>query len=274
MFYLFNYLLAAAWLLSLDANAEKLPLWEAGGGIGVINFQNYRGTTERTIYLLPVPYFVYRGQYIQIDRQNARGIFYKSDEIELDISFNGSVPVRSRDNAIRAGMPDANPTFEIGPVAKLAMVRAFENLPDVSLRLPIRPVLATDFHSVKHVGWIFQPQINVNWNNVKNQGWNIGMITGPIFADKNYHQYFYGVDPAYSTVSRPAYFAGGGYSGFQFLASISKRYPEYWVGGYLKYDYLNGAVFADSPLVNSKQAVTFGFAATWIFSKSKLLSLH
>ena len=43
------------------------------------------------------------------------------------------------------------------------------------------------------------------------------------------------------------------------------------MGGFVKWDTLNGAVFADSPLVKSKQYLTVGFAVTWTFDKSDKL---
>jgi outer membrane scaffolding protein for murein synthesis (MipA/OmpV family) len=36
----------------------------------------------------------------------------------------------------------------------------------------------------------------------------------------------------------------------------------------MKWDDLNGAVFADSPLVKNKQYFTLGFAVTWVLGKS------
>src|SRR3546814_5015082 len=53
----------------------------------------------------------------------------------------------------------------------------------------------------------------------------------------------------YATADRPAYDAKSGYAGSQFLMSLSKRYPKYWLGAFARWDSLAGAVFADSPLV-------------------------
>lgn len=263
------YGLALVGLLSSAAKAEELPLWEAGAGVGVINFPSYRGSSNRQTYVLPVPYLVYRGEFLQIDRQRARGIFFKSGRVELDISLNGAVPVRSKDNLVRQGMPDLASTFEIGPSAKVALTRSADGKSDLSLKLPVRPVFATDLSTFRNAGWIFQPQLNANLRDAGDSGWNLGLAVGPLFADRNYHQYFYGVDAAYATPTRPAYSASGGYSGFQFIGSISKRFPSYWIGGYMKYDDLHGATFLNSPLVSKNNAFTAGFAVTWIFAESK-----
>ena len=89
-----------------------------------------------------------------------------------------------------------------------------------------------------------------------------------IYSDRRYHGYFYDVAPQYATPARPAYTASGGYAGTQFIMALSKRHEGYWTGAFMKWDSLKGAVFADSPLVKSKQYFTIGFAITWIFDKS------
>jgi outer membrane scaffolding protein for murein synthesis (MipA/OmpV family) len=91
-----------------------------------------------------------------------------------------------------------------------------------------------------------------------------------VFSDQRYNQYFYGVDPAFATASRPAYHAGGGYGGTQLIVALSKRYREFWVGGFAKWDTLNHAVFADSPLVKTHQYFGAGVALAWMVGESKI----
>jgi outer membrane scaffolding protein for murein synthesis (MipA/OmpV family) len=89
-----------------------------------------------------------------------------------------------------------------------------------------------------------------------------------LFGNKRYHNYFYGVAPQFATPERPAYEAGGGYAGMQWIAALSKHYPSYWVGGFMRADTLSGAVFETSPLVRQKDAFSVGIAASYIFSRS------
>jgi MipA family protein len=243
----------------LAARADKFPLWEAGAGVAVINFPDYRGSDERQAYVLPVPYFVYRGEFLKVDRQKVRGLFFKSERAELDMSLNGSVPVNSRDNRARQGMPDLDPTLEADQRSEL------------QLRLPLRTVIASDFSTVRHVGWVFQPQLNLDILDVRGSGWNLGFLTGPVFADRKYHRYFYGVEQRFATPERPAFSAKGGYAGSQFIAGVSKRYPRFWLGGFVKWDTLERAAFEDSPLVKTKQYFTAGFAISWIFKQSETM---
>ena len=262
-------LLLAAGLAALPALAEQLPLWEAGAGVAAINFPEYRGSDERQSYVLPLPYFVYRGDFLQVDDQRVRGLFFKNDRAEMDVSINGSVPVKSNDNGARRGMPDLDPTLEIGPSLNFFLHRSHDRKVKLDLRLPLRAVIATNLRHAKHAGWIFQPNLNIDVRDVLgNDGWNLGLLAGPVFADRRYHQYLYNVDPTFASADRPAYSASGGYAGSQFIAALSKRFPAFWVGGFMKWDTLQGAVFADSPLVRTRQYFTAGIGVAWVFARS------
>ena len=119
-------------------------------------------------------------------------------------------------------------------------------------------------------GWLFQPQLN--WDNADflgTHGLNLGLVVGPVFGSAKYHQYFYNVDPAFATAGRPAYQAHGGYAGTQFIGALSRRFSDFWVGGFMKYDYLRGAAFDDSPLTKSKSGFSAGIAVLWVFAESK-----
>jgi len=254
-----------------DAQTEIKPLWEIGAGVAAINFPIYRGANERRAYLLPVPYIAYNGEVIQVNRERVRGLIFRKDKVEMDISMNGSVPAKSSDSVERQGMPDLDPTLEVGPSLNTHFYYSDDKRVNFDMRLPVRGVVASDFKHVQSAGWLFQPQLNLDARNVDHSGWNIGLVGGLIFADRRYHQYFYNVAPQYATASRPAYTASGGYSGTQFIFAFNKREGRRWMGGFVKWDDLKGAVFADSPLVRSKQYLTFGFAITWVLDKSDKL---
>lgn len=252
-----------------QAAAEGKPLWEAGAGIGVVNFPDYRGSDERSTFVLPIPYFVYRGEFLKVDRDSVRGRLFESERLKLDVSLNGSVPVDSDDNEAREGMDDLDPTLEVGPVLKYHAWRSEDETMQLDLRFPLRAVISTE---PEHIGWIAQPQLNLDiLNPFGYKGWKLGLLTGPVFGDEEYHDYFYGVDPQFARPGRPAYEADGGYAGAQVIAALSKRFPKMWVGGFLKWDTLDGAEFEDSPLVKDKSNFTAGFAITWVLKVSEEL---
>jgi outer membrane protein len=267
------FLLACALLMpggfsAQRAQAEQLPLWEVGAGFAGIDFPVYRGSSERRAYLLPFPYFTYHGEHLQVTRERVRGLLLRRNDVEMDISVNGSVPAKSSDTLGRHGMPDLDATLEIGPSLNVHMLYSEDKKTNFDLRLPVRRVFASNFYHVQAVGWVFQPQLDLDFIDVRHSGWNMGFVAGPIFADSYYHQYFYSVAPQYATPTRPAYTATGGYSGKQFIWALNKRYPDFWTGGFMKWDDLNGAVFANSPVVTSKQYFTVGWAVSWILDRS------
>ena len=260
---------AASILLASSAIAEQVPQWEIGAGAAYIDFPDYRGSNERETYVLPIPYVIYHGDILKVDRQRVRGLLFHTEAAELDVSVNGTVPVRN--NGARQGMPNLDPTFEIGPALNISLHKSESNHAQLELRLPLRSVIATDFSYLRDIGFMFQPQLNLDVQNVFDQtGWNLGMGAGPIFTDRRYNQYFYGVDASYARPDRPVYTASGGYAGSQVVAALTKRFPSYWISGFVKWDRLQGAAFEGSPLVKSKESATFGFAVSWVFAESSI----
>ena len=261
------FLLMISLPVSLQARAELLPLWEAGAGVAGISFPDYRGSARHRSYLLPVPVFIYRGDVFQVDREKVRGLVFKSDNAELDVSINGSVPIKSNDNPVRSGMPDLDPTLEIGPSLNVKLADSQDAR--LTLRLPLRAVIASDFRLVHSAGVLANPNLNLDLKAV--QGWRLGLVAGALVADRKYHDYFYGVAPEYARPGRAAYRAPGGYSGAQFIAALSRRFDPVWVAGFVKYDVLNRAAFEASPLVERRNNFSTGIAVTWVFARSATL---
>ncbi len=258
------------WTVSAaTAPAESLPLWEAGIGAAIVDFPDYRGANERHTYAQPFPYLEYRGEFLKADRERVRGVLFARPGTELNLSINGTTPVNSADNQARAGMPYLDLTLEVGPNLEVNVWRG-ANGHKLDLRLPLRAVIATNFRHAQDAGWVFQPQLNADFRNLGSDGgWQLGVAAGPLFATRRNHQYFYRVESQFATSARPTYDASGGYSGTQFIAALSKRFPEFWIGAFARYDRLNGAAFVDSPLVKSREAFSAGLAVSWIFARSR-----
>ena len=251
-----------------SAHAEQRPLWEAGLGAGAVTFPDYRGSDRTQTYGLPVPYFVYRGDFLKADRNGVRGRFFDSDRVELNVTMNASAPVDSKDNPTRQGMPDLKPTVEIGPSLDLTLWRAADKRAKLDFRLPLVTGVTIE-GSPRSTGWQFSPRLNLDLQDPAGMaGWNLGLVAGPLFSDRKQHQYFYSVSQEFATAGRPAYEARRGYAGAQFLVAVSKRFPSYWVGGFVRYDTLSGAVFNDSPLVKRSSYLAGGIAVAWIIGES------
>ncbi|MEO8751991.1 MAG: MipA/OmpV family protein [Casimicrobiaceae bacterium] len=248
--------------------ADEKPLWELGAGITTLAFPDYRGSDQTRTYVLPIPYVIYRGDFLKADRDGVRGIFFQNENIKLHGSVGASFPVDSNDNDARQGMPDLKPTVEFGPALDITLWTAASTDMKLSLRLPVRFAFTVE-RSPEYIGWLFSPRLNLDIDNVGGmQGWNLGLFASPAYGDARLHSYFYSVAPAYATPDRPAYTASAGYNGMEFLAAVSKRFPNYWVGGFVRFDTLAGASFIDSPLVKTRGYFAAGLAVAWIFAES------
>jgi MipA family protein len=248
---------------------SKRPLWELGLGVAGLRLPDYRGSDQSRSYLLPLPYIVYRGTWLKADRDGARALLFDSQRVKVDVSVAASTPSRSKDNTARQGMPNLDGIGEIGPNLNITLAKSTASRWKLDLRLPLRAAVSLT-RSPDFVGTTFSPNLNLDIAGVGG-GWNLGLLTGPVFADRKYHEYFYGVDPAYATAQRPAYQAHGGYGGWQALAATSRRFGNMWVGGFVRYDSLRGATFEDSPLVRRSSALTLGFGVSWILATSSEL---
>lgn len=249
--------------------AEEKPLWEVGAGVAALSFPAYRGADQRSNFLLPVPYFTYHGKIFKADRHGLRGELFDSDRLELTVSAALSPPASSDDIAARAGMPDLQASFEIGPQLDVTLWRTADRARFLKLLLPLRTAYTLE-GSPQDIGWVFHPKLNVDITDLPRlPGWNLGLLAGPLFGDRRQHAYYYSVAPQYATAARPAFDAGAGYAGMQYLASLSRRYRDFWVGAFVRYDNLAGAAFEASPLVRSKDYFAGGLAISWILGESK-----
>jgi outer membrane protein len=256
----------AAVIWTSPSYAKEVPLWEFGLGAGAIAFQDYRGSNTTHAYPLPVPYIVYNGKFLRADRDGVRGMLFNQDWLEINLSFNLTTPVRN--DRERSGMPDLRSTVEMGPSFDFHLFRSSDRRVKLDLRMPLRAA-ATVESSPRIIGWTFSPRLNLDLKDPFGMpGWNLGLLAGPLYADRRYHDYFYSVAPQFATASRPQFSAEGGYAGTQTLTALSKRYPKFWVGAYMRYDTLAGAAFVDSPLVQRKSYWTGGFGFSWMIQKS------
>ncbi len=252
------------------ARAETLPRWEFGIGPAGFSLPDYRGSDEQRGYFVPLPYFKYRGERLEIDRD---GILFKTDRLKLGLSLAAAPGVDSDDNAARIGMPDLDPVLQLGPVLEVMLWRDGERHRRVSLALPFRGVFAVDGSAFDRIGTLFSPNVKFEFNSRHSYSWDVTTAIGPIYATEKYHDYYYEVMPAFVGHGRPTFDAESGYGGVRLTFVAIKRFPKYWLGAFARYDNLSGAKFEDSPLVERDHAVMAGVGIAWIVAKSGRMSV-
>jgi outer membrane scaffolding protein for murein synthesis (MipA/OmpV family) len=255
-------------LLGSAANASEQPLWDFGFGVGGVLFNDYRGASSMHGYPVPVPYFIYRGDILRADRDGVHGRFLDWLHIELDVSANATAPVFSHHSVPRAGMPNLASTVELGPSLIWHLWRSTDQRLRFDVRTPIRNAITID-SPPRSIGWIAAPVATADYVGTGfAQGWNFGVLSGPLYQQRQYDQYFYAVSSQYATATRPAYQPPGGYAGTQLLISASRQYRDYWFGAYLRHDWLQGAVFDPSPLVQQHSYWAGGVGFVWMIRSS------
>ncbi|TPW12500.1 MAG: putative outer membrane protein [Halothiobacillaceae bacterium] len=264
-------LLSLVWVLSLSNTSwgATVPLWEVGIGVAGLDVPFYRGAEQGRRYLLPLPYLIYRGDRLKIDRSTVRGTIFSSERVVLDLSLAGGVPVPQDGAGARAGMPGLDSTLEMGPSLELRVWKG-GGYREIWLHLPLRSAFSVGSSGVGHVGWVWAPSVEYSWlNSWQNGTWKTTLAAGPLYADARYHDYFYTVEAAYITATRSEYQASSGYGGSRVSVGIERRWGDVWLGLFGRYDTLQGAAFEGSPLVETNHYHAIGFAMTWLFLKSK-----
>jgi len=250
------------------------PLWEAGIGGFAGSVPDYPAAGQNTFRALALPYLIYRGDILRVGGEENRGAisgrFVKNDWFELDVSLSAAFPVDSSSNSARRDMPDLDFLFGIGPqlIFKLINEPGHRRL---NFNLQARSIYSTDFSSINHRGYVFNPEFNYTHEHVTDLDLKVFTSAGPIFATEKLMDYFYEVDDQYVTPSRQAYDADAGYLGSNITLGVSKRFNNRFrliLGTRLGLHH--GATNDDSPLFREKLNLGVFTAFTWSFKQSEL----
>ncbi|MES3024011.1 MAG: MipA/OmpV family protein [Pseudomonadota bacterium] len=264
-------LLAAALLASLANPAQAAtppvePLWELMLGAGAASTPAYPGAREHASRAILVPLFIYRGKIFRSDETGLGARLLRTDKVELDLGFAGSLPSRARDVAAREGMPDIGLGGEVGPRLTYHITKP---RPDSGLRLelPLRAVLEVN-HGVRHRGWIFEPKL-VHKLRAASDVWSIETSAGFALGNRGVNRHFYEVRPEFVTPTRAAYEADAGLMFMRLGVSGAYRVnPDLLVFGFVRHDSLANAANRDSPLVKRNSGTSAGIALGWTLRRS------
>jgi outer membrane scaffolding protein for murein synthesis (MipA/OmpV family) len=263
-------------LLAPPVYAVHESLWELGIGVGTLSTPHYRGSKSEANVALPFPYVIYRGDILQVDNdEGIRGELFENEDIRFDLSLAGSVPVPDTDKGARSGMPGLDPLIEVGAELSATLWRASERDHRFSVVVPLRMVYSVGNPLFEFQGLTLSPYLDYR---IRRQDETMlasyGVSIGPIFATNLYHEYFYEVTPEFATPARPTYDAHGGYGGSRITLSAKWHFKEFMIGIFARYDTLDGAVFEDSPLVETNDYFIVGTVFAWILNKSDNRGAH
>jgi outer membrane scaffolding protein for murein synthesis (MipA/OmpV family) len=258
-------LLALCLLLSLPGRADHVPghpKLEWGPAVALITTPDYIGSSHSQSYLLPFPYIKYRGKILVIDDGVEARLFDKPGLL-LSVSGNGNLPSPEQ-NDERAGMDKLEASVELGPSLEYRLFDFEEDA--LWLEIPLR-LAVTASKNISAIGKVFTPRLAWRKPAIGKYDWKLRLAAGPIYADKDFLDHVYAVDASEVTATRSEYAAQAGYNGFRIDFTWSRRFGQFWFGGFMRHDNLAGSVIEDSPLVSQTRSFTAGLSLAWVISE-------
>ncbi|MEI6761827.1 MAG: MipA/OmpV family protein [Betaproteobacteria bacterium] len=260
--------LAASLAVPLPALAQAasgFPLWELGVvGVGVSQ-QAYPGASERVQQALVLPYLVYRGEFLRVDRGSAGVRAINTPAFEVDIGFAGSLGSRANDISVRRGMADLGTVVEFGPRLRWNLTQGAG--PDKwRVDLPLRGVFDLS-NGLAQRGVAFEPELVFSHREPEGLNYSAGVST--VLGSQSLAETFYGVTAAEATASRPAYAAQSGLIGWRLSGSVSRQVaPGVRLLAFGRIDSVAGAANQSSPLVQQTSGVSAGMVLTYSWRQS------
>ncbi len=249
-----------------EYSIASLPLWEAGFVAAGVNQPAYPGAEDRASLMFALPFVIYRGDYLRIDRGTVGLRAIKTPRAELDVGFAASLGSRSSDVEARRGMDDLGTLVEFGPRLKIHLGDVTNGHGSSRIQIPVRGVYDLNDH-LKCRGIAYELQ----W--VKDMelpdDWIVTTNFGALFGDQQLADTYYRVAPGEATSIRPSYNASSGLISWQ--ASIfASRYitRDMRLLSYLRFDSLESSANHDSPLVRRDTGWTFSLGLLWTLSHS------
>ena len=247
---------------------EALPLWEAGVGVGGSFSTDYPASGEQSFNAVPFPMLYYRGDFLRIgDDSLVAGRLIKNDRFEFDISASGSFSADSKDIEVRAGMPDLDYLFEVGPELEINLRR--DERGELKLELPARAVFSTDLGNLRSRGWVFNPELEYERQGFMGRDAELSVGVAPVFASEDLMDYFYQVAPEFARPGRAAYDGKAGYLGTEIGVRLELREDQRRIYLGARVVSHHGARNDSSPLFEQDWSFSIYAAIVWTPWRSK-----
>jgi outer membrane scaffolding protein for murein synthesis (MipA/OmpV family) len=252
-------LFISIFILCTYAQTKELKL---GAGLSFISIPEYIGSSLQEQYILPYPYIYYESEYFTIEKNKLFNHLYNSPNFVIDLSFSGTLPVKSDSRSLRYNMEQLDPTLEVGPNFIYKLFN-FNDESYLSIELPIHSVFSVSFSDQSNEGFITNPNLYLEY--YFNKKTKLELSTGPTFATKEYYNYFYEVKAKDVTSRRVEYHPSSGYGGWKNTIGLSVGKNNIWYGAFIRHYNLTNVKFTDSPLVNKNSSLFYGAAISYVF---------
>jgi len=252
---------------ALAQSTSPQPLWEVGVFGMSVSQEAYPGAAQQLQRNLLLPYVVYRGEWLRVDRGGIELRKVLGPNVELDLGFSASLGSKSDEIEARSGMPELGTLVEVGPRIRWTL--------DQNTNSRLRAVLslrtALDASDKwRDRGIVLEPQLVYEQRTTGGLQWSVN--AGLLIGDERIADTFYGVAPRYQTPQRGSYVAKSGLIAFRISTYVSTALtPDVSIAGGARIDLVDGGANRESPLVRQNSSATVGVWLTWTLARSQTL---
>lgn len=257
---------------TVAAEPNEESLWEMRVAAFARYGSSYPASEDTQFNFIPLPFPVYRGRFLRLGgdaEQPIQGRLFRRDRIRLGIDFDLRFGADSDEIDARTGMPDLDFMLEAGPELELQFTDGHLAGGDLFLALQLRAAFSFDGLDPTYRGLVFNPELRYV-KKLWQPRQQLRVRLKPTFANSEYMNYFYGVEPQFANPLRPAFDAKAGYLGTDL--SVAIRQPitknfEIWTG--LRFGFHQGAKNDNSPLYTQDVTPSVYAAFLYKFWESK-----
>lgn len=230
-------------------------------GVGFLGLKvhHYRGSDQTKDYNFYVPYLYYKSETVEAEGAFIDTSFTKSRFLTLKFSIVVGPNVESETNDAREGMPELLYNFGIGPMAIFHIIKGPKFFFEIDTS--IRQEFETNLQHTEAFGNTSTSYLTTRY---ETDDFSIELAFGKMYANEDYHSYYYDVSDEFATSTRPVYESKGGFSGNIVLLSMKKRFGNLLLHGFARHEDLTGTVFEDSPLVKQTDYYFFGLGIFYL----------
>jgi len=250
------------------------PRWELGLGGAALSLEAYPASSESTTRVFALPYFIYRGDTLRVQDGNLTAVAVENRRYRLDLSLGAALNVDSEDVPLRAGLPDLDFLFEIGPKIEVNLWDKVSNTERRRHRLvwetALRASFSTDFSSLSSRGYVLNTQLDYELEGFLTPDTKLIVGGGPIWVTDKLGDYVYGVDQQFATVGRPAFEGRSGYLATNLVLGLRHRFTKnLQVFAALGIGLHDGAANRNSPLFEENFTTGVALGLAWALKTSK-----
>ncbi len=253
---------------NIQLQKEKKPTvseLEIGVGYGFGSVADYPAADEYSRKTLLLPLIVYRGDILKSDQEEGtRAELFKSQEVEINLSFGARFNSDSENNKARVGMPNLNYMLETGPSLNYKLWR-LPKVASLTLQIPLRLTFETDFRRTDFLGFVFEPELRFQKLNFLVPNLTASTSLAVEFFSERVANYYYQVENVYTTADRAAYNAEAGLASMSIGQSFLYEYNRFNFIFGASHSYFGQSENTASPLYKSDTNTSIFTAVAWFF---------